>query len=55
MKTKRPPTTTWKTADGQGVSMNWCRTYEMTPNSMRTTTTAMAVATLTSRIKNGMV
>src|SRR5207249_9082130 len=54
-KTNTPPSTTCTTADDNGVSMNLCRTHEMTPNSTSTTPTATPVAVFTFGIKYGSV
>ncbi len=50
-KTRRPPITTWNSAEASGVSMYRWRIHEITANSTSTTPTATAVAVLISGIK----
>src|SRR5438552_5790421 len=43
-KTSTPPTTTWNTAESNGVSIYLLRIHEMIANSAATTTSAIVVA-----------
>ena len=43
-KTSAPPRPTCRAAENTGVSMNRCRTHEITPSSTRTTTIAIPKA-----------